>query len=188
MQSSLYKLTRSRVNQLKIVLKHLFPEFHSIKIKRKTGIIRFKRSFYSLKSLSFHISELCSPSGEIVTRLAKMRLDCPHYISIYNWNLEDILRDNLCNIVEWIFYEFVKIKKTSPMEFLLERETLLLPEDSGRETIGSIINQLVHPKAIKINKSVTKQISKLYKEFCIPKESLLDKKGRAEFFNTFQGY
>jgi len=78
-----------------------------------------------------------------------MRLNCPNYITIYNWNIDDILKSNLCNIIEWVYYEFEKIKKTSPVDILLERVTLSLPEESGKETIGDIINQLSNLKQSK---------------------------------------
>jgi len=181
-----FKINKRNIHRLKLILKVLFPEFRGIKVK-KNGIIVFRKSVYSIFSTKSHLYYLLAPSGEIITRLAKLRYDSLYYIPIYNEYLEVIIANqDKYDVVSCLIAEFEKIKKTKVSDIFSERVLYQLVEDSEKETIGDILRTFVTKKVTKPKSIILNSIRKEYKEMCLSKESLVDKKDRARFLSLLK--
>ncbi len=179
--NSIFKVTKLRRYKLKEMISLLFPEFKYIFVKNN-GIVKFKRHWFSLFTCkSIHVSELCIT--EIPNRLSEFRQGDIEYSSVYSTYLEHIIYYKIYNIIDWLYSEFLKIKKDSKLEVLVSRSNLLLsvgdPEEC--ETISNIICQdnkkkekkkklVYHIKSKKI-KSIRNKYDYLLEESIIDKFS-----------------
>lgn len=140
------------------MIKLLFPEYKFILIK-KNGIVKLRRYWFSLFICkSIHISELCIT--EIPIKLSNFRQGDNKYTPTYKEYLNDIIGNNLCNVIDWLYQEFLKIKKNSKIEVV----SLSRKDDPKYETIDNIINKNKSTKKskVRINLRKIKEIQKMY--------------------------
>jgi hypothetical protein len=176
--NSIFKINKLRRKKLKEILKTLFPEYKYIFVKNNGVIIFRKYWFFTYKSI--HISELSIT--EIPERLSNFRQGDKEYTPVYNQYLEYIIHYKIKNVIDYLYSEFLKVKKDSRLTILVENAKLLLPVATEYETIGSIITQ---EKQIKkrpiyyINSKKIRIIQNLYETLL--KESIIDKFERAKY-------
>jgi hypothetical protein len=144
-------------------------------------VIFKKYWFFSYKSI--HISELCIT--ELLNRLSKFKQGDSNYTSVYNWHFEHIILYKTKNVIDWLYLEFLKIKKTCTASILYENDTLLrLPESNKNkyETIGNIIYQkeAIETKPIyHIKSKKLKIIQNMYESLL--KDSFINKVEKTKF-------
>jgi hypothetical protein len=162
--NSIFKLKKLQRRKLKEIIKILFPEYEFVFIKLN-GIIILRKYWFSCIWKSIHVSELCIT--KIPERLSQFRGD-NSYFQKYNTCLEYIIHNNMYNVVDWLYTEFLKIKLDSRFKTIIRYNDKLLSENDPRfETIGSIINQeKIKKKPIyRIRTKKIRTIQKLYESF-----------------------
>lgn len=180
---SIFEINRLNKLKLKEMISFLFPEFRQVFIRR-SGVVKFKKHWYSIFRKSIHVSELCIT--EFPKRLSEFRQGDHNYSPIYNMWLGQIISDMSGNAIDWYYCEFMKIRKDPRLENIIRRaNALLLPEAKPNcETIGTIINcakKVVDP-ILHISKSEMRRLNKIEKLYeALSKESIIDKLTRIKF-------
>jgi len=176
---SIFKLNKLRRRKLKEMIKVLFPEVKFIFV-RNNGVVILRKYWYSSYK-SIHVSELCIT--QIPERLSKFRQGDNLYVPVYKSYLEYIIHSNAGNVINWLYSEFLKIRREPKLEILVKKNSLLLPENSNCETIGFIINQKEKikkkPVCYRIKAKKIEYIRNLYNS--LMNESIIDKFERAKF-------
>jgi hypothetical protein len=132
------EITSLRKQRILLILKTLFPEYSYITISN-SGNIRFKKHWISFGS-KVNIFELAFT--DLSKRLSNYRNGNQNYYVVYNEYLRDILSSRK-NIIDYIYFEFVKIRNSSKVELLVERSQFELPQSSSDKiTIGEVISNL----------------------------------------------
>lgn len=163
--------------KLKVLLSVLFPYYTYIKIK-KNGMIKLGTKILwgciPIVQQTFHISELCIT--QLPDKLSQYRQGNTNYTKIYNEYLEYIIHNRKCNIIDFLYSEFMKIKSSSKVDILLEDAQLFLTESNPDSiTIGTIITGKHIPQSSKL-----KQTINLFNKF-YPRESIKDQYDRLSF-------
>jgi hypothetical protein len=132
------EITKLRRQRILLILKTLFPEYRYITISN-SGNITFKKYWISYGN-KVNIFELAFT--ELSKRLSNYRNGNQNYFVVYNDCLRDILSSRK-NLIDYIYFEFTKIRTSSKVELLVERSQFALPKgDSNKITIGEVISNL----------------------------------------------
>lgn len=180
MKNPVFEVTNTAQKlKLKILITSLFPRYTYVKIK-KNGMINLGTKILwnciPIVQQTFHISELCIT--QLPDKLSQYRQGNTNYTKIYNEYLEYIIHNRRCNIIDFLYSEFLKIKSSSKVDILLEDAQLFLPEPNpGSITIGTIITET---KKNTFQSFKLKQTIRFLNEFC-PKESIKDQYDRLSF-------
>lgn len=176
MQSNL-RLNSRRKENLHKVLIVLFPEYKYIIIKNN-GFIKFKKYRLSCGK-KVHLNELIF--SEISKRLSLYRGGHKDYNEIYNNYFVDIISSNQCNIVDFLYNEFIKLKTTSKTEILLERSQCELTEAPVNiVTIGEVVKRII--PCMNIKNKFTDTLSLLKRRESM--ETVSDRYNRLLFITT----
>lgn len=172
---SIFKVNNLQRRKLKEMIKILFPEYKSIFVKFN-GIIILRKNWFSYTWKSIHVSELCIT--ELPERLSRFKINSNEHVPVYNMWISYIIHNNICNVVNWLYYEFLKIKQeySCCSYYKNNGSNLLFDKDPKYETIGDILQRgkikkpSYHVKTKKI-RSIQKMYESLLNDSIINKFS-----------------
>lgn len=133
------RLNKKRKENLLFILITLFPEYNYFSINKK-GTIRFRKNWMSL-GRKINIHELVFT--EISDRLSAYRQGSQDYRTIYNDEMVDIISTGRMNLIDYLYQEFLNIRKLSKEELLAEKTHLQLKNAEVVVTIGEIIPSFI---------------------------------------------
>lgn len=177
--NSIFKLDKRRKEKLLELIRTLYPTYDYVKITSQ-GFVKlgYKLLFIPIVKLKVHITELLIT--DVPKKLSVYRQGNTSYVEIYNKYLEFIIYNKNCNVIDYLYNEFQKIKSSSKVEILLENQQLFLSEsNSDSITIGTIIHQSFwgSTDSYKLDETL-----KLLNRFC--KEPIKDQISRLSFIKN----
>jgi hypothetical protein len=154
------------------MIRVLFPEYKYILVKFN-GIINLRKYWYSLTWKSIHVSELCIT--ELPERLSKFKKGNSEHVVTYNMCLNHIIHNNIYNVVNWLYFEFLKIKRESnTCPYYKNSNSLLSDNDPKYETIGDMFRkEKVNKPMYRVRTKKIRSIQKLYESLL--NESIVNK-------------
>lgn len=174
---SIFKLNKLQRRKLKEMIKILFPEYSSIFIKFN-GIIILRKYWFSCTWKSIHVSELCIT--QLPERLSKFKKESSEHIPIYNMWLNHIIHNNICNVINWLYIEFLKIKHESVHCSYKHDGKLLFDNDPRYETIGNILKKEKIKKPIyHVRTKKIRSIQKMYESLL--NDSIINRFSKSDF-------
>jgi hypothetical protein len=176
--NSIFKLSKLQRMKLKEMIRTLFPEYESIFVKFN-GIIILRKYWYSCTWKSIHVSELCIT--ELPERLSKFKKNSNEHVPIYNIWLNHIIHNNICNVINWLYIEFLKIKHESI--YCCRYDSSLLSENDPKfETIGDILKRSKIKKLTPKYRVRTKKIRSIQKMYeSLLNDSIINKFSKTNF-------